>query len=962
MADTKISELPLKESPQGDDIAVIVDSENPSLNKQIKLSSLPISESVEAAFSDLKEIVASETVYVAKNGSDENIGSELSPFLTLSAALNSITDASPTKRYVIKVAVGRYDEPSVVLKANVFILGDDKNATRISGACSLASDFSGSADNRSGFSNVTLLSACSFDWSAVTSAAGKLYFQSVNFNSTLSLNGYNNAIAQVQLWNTLHFGNFTVSGINLLTVGTRIQANSFMNQHPILPTVWDANGGSVNFITLTTTVNNFNRRCSMFAKSFFLDNVVVSGPSSYCDYTASSLGLNNSTNNGGQLIPMNPASSGANTALSNLAFPTAVNQPIMPANTNATNFGDWGKQWFWNFGYVHASTGTDLFLISYGASFGADSSGKSIGIYSDGAGLQENVNGGNIVLQTASTSGTGIRGKLTLNGREIDVTSKKIVNVANGTNATDAINKGQLDSAISSIPSPDLSNYYNKEEVDLIESGLQSQIDGISSGKEVIEVIDIVSAPEEGEIETIYVAKDTNKIYRYEEVSQELTLPEIPVAPTLTPTISITSADNLQTTINNAADGDVIFLANGTYTYAGLSIAKQVALVGESQAGVLIQDSRTNSQSFLSVSVDNVTLKDLTVRHVTSDTAIGTAITVSGSGFPQVRLNNFRMYNVKSQYAKGGLSVRSNNFVVQGCTFEVVAGSSTRRGILHYGNGGDSFISNNLFINATTGALRAICPTSTSGTNPSDNQSGSLTIEGSTFSGNLSQFVNMDNHQGAAGSFELIIKNNVTPETNAFVVSFGGAANFGDLFSRVVLIGNTLTNNHAAGLGKGALAIDAINGLLNYRSSPLPVVSLNNTLGQLVFRSGYAEASGSTGSIVGYNNTQVNQPTVELGTGASTTKTYIELSPSPKTRSGEVSIANGAAEVSVVFSSDMGTTDYSLSCLLVNTVDASPIFLDKMVTAKSSTGFTVKLSQATDSANYKLNYLACVSN
>jgi hypothetical protein len=504
MPNKKISELTDKPLPIGEDILPIVDSAD-STTKSVKLSNLPISEAVienyytkdevdsiesglqdqidakdqsileeakeytdekiaeipsvdlsnyydkeevDQAFEELKEIVASETVYVAKNGSDDNVGSELSPFLTISAALASITDASPTKRYVIKVAVGRYDEASVSLKANVFILGEDPSATRIGGAFTLASDFSGSADNRSGLSMVTILSACNFDWNAVTSEAGKLYFQNVAFNTALTLNGYNNAIAQVQMWNTIHFGNFTVSGINLLTVGTRIQANSFMNQHPTLPTVWDANGGSVNFITLTTTVNNFNRRCSMFAKSFFLDNVVVSGPSSYCDYTASSLGLNNSTNNGGQLIPMNPTSSGANTALSNLAFPTAVNQPIMPANSNATNFGDWGKQWFWSFGYVHASTGTDLFLISYGSSFGADSSGKSIAIYPDGAGLQANVNGGNIVLQTAATSGTGIRGKITLNGREIDVTSKKIVNVANGTDATDAINKGQLDSAI----------------------------------------------------------------------------------------------------------------------------------------------------------------------------------------------------------------------------------------------------------------------------------------------------------------------------------------------------------------------------------------------------------------------------------------------------------------------------------------------------------------------------------
>jgi hypothetical protein len=431
------------------------------------------------------------------------------------------------------------------------------------------------------------------------------------------------------------------------------------------------------------------------------------------------------------------------------------------------------------------------------------------------------------------------------------------------------------------------------------DSALQSQIDGLQPRvgelesavealqeyKEVLEFGDVSSFPEQGVPSKVYVSKDSNKIYRYEEGQESggLELPSMPSAPELVVTTSITSADDLQATINAASDGDVIFLANGTYSLAAnLSISKQVALVGESQAGVLIQDTRGNAQSFVSVSVDNVTLKDLTVRHSTTESNIGHAIVVSGPGFPQARLNNFRMYNVKSQYSKGGLSIRSNNFVVDGCTFEVVAGSSTRRGILHYGNGGNSFIKNSHFINSTTGALRAITPTATSGSNPSDDQAGSLTIEGSTFTGNLSQFVNMDNHQGAAGAFELIVKDNVTPETNAFVVSFGGVNNFGDLFSRIVLVGNTLTNNHAVGLGKGVFAIDGVSGPRPFRSSPLEVISSGNTLGQLDFRSGYAEAAGSTGSIVGYVTAQIAQPTVEISegsSGGSSAGLYIELSP-----------------------------------------------------------------------------------
>jgi hypothetical protein len=151
----------------------------------------------------------------------------------------------------------------------------------------------------------------------------------------------------------------------------------------------------------------------------------------------------------------------------------------MPAITGTTNLGDWGKQWAWNFGYVHASTGTDLYLISYPESYAPDSSGKSIGIYTDGAGLQENVDGGSIKLETPLTSGTGVRGKITLDAKEIDVTSKQIKNLADGTSLTDAVNKGQLDSAISSIPEVDLSSYYTKSEVDSTIQTERERIDAI---------------------------------------------------------------------------------------------------------------------------------------------------------------------------------------------------------------------------------------------------------------------------------------------------------------------------------------------------------------------------------------------------------------------------------------------------------------------------------------------------
>ena len=415
-------------------------------------------------------------------------------------------------------------------------------------------------------------------------------------------------------------------------------------------------------------------------------------------------------------------------------------------------------------------------------------------------------------------------------------------------------------------PTPNNNSILTKEQVDAAIAANNSSI---------IESDSLNNFPVVGSSGTIYVAKDTNKIYRNE--STELVLPQIPQDSIISITTSISNVDNLQTVINNSQNGDAIFLANGTYLFnQSLTITKEISIVGESQLGVILQDTRGNSQSFISISANNVILKDLTVLHSTTDSSIGHAITVSGGGFPQTRLNNFRLYNVKSKYSKGGLAIRCDNFIIKNCTFEVIGGSSTRRGVLHYGNGGNSFIKNCHFINATTGALRAVCPTSTTGSNPNEVQAGTLTIENSTFTGNLSQFLNIDNHQGTADNFELIIKNNTTPETSAFVVSFGVGNNFGNIFKRIVLIGNTLTNNHASGLGKGAFAIDG-TGSISFRSSILPVVAFDNILGQLIFRAGFAEATGSVGSIVGYSSTAIILPSAEISTGS--TSVYTELAP-----------------------------------------------------------------------------------
>jgi hypothetical protein len=388
---------------------------------------------------------------VSKGGNDASgDGTLTKPFATVGAAMASITDASPTKRYLIKVQAGAYTEGAIALKANVFVCGDQKEAVRISATSfSLASDFSGSADNRSGMSKLIIAAGnANFDWSAVTSAAGKLYFSEVSTNGSVTMKGHNNAIAQAQFDSCIFFAEVTVSGINVGVANNNIfYGNVTLNQHPNggMATIFAATGGSISgTLRLNTTVNDFSRRCSAFLKSCYVENLIIDGAVSYVDADLDSQGKSSTQKlNGGNLVALTPRIN------HNLET-----QMLKPIANNTHSMGDWGKQWFFNFAYVHASAGSDMYLLSAMENYdpAGDSAGRSIFINSDGYGLQANISGGNIELETAAVSGTGVRGKVQVKARELDMTSAKITNLAAGSASGDAVNKGQLDAAIAALP------------------------------------------------------------------------------------------------------------------------------------------------------------------------------------------------------------------------------------------------------------------------------------------------------------------------------------------------------------------------------------------------------------------------------------------------------------------------------------------------------------------------------
>ena len=75
-------------------------------------------------------------------------------------------------------------------------------------------------------------------------------------------------------------------------------------------------------------------------------------------------------------------------------------------------------------------------------------------------------------------------------------------------------------------------------------------------------------------------------------------------------------------------------------------------------------------------------------------------------------------------------------------------------------------------------------------------------------------------------------------------------------------------------------------------------------------------------------------------------------------RAGNVSIPVSAASVTATFTTALTGTNYVVLIGFVNTLDASPIFLQAMVTYRATTGFVATLNAQTDSTNYVLTYWA----
>lgn len=346
----------------------------------------------------------------------------------------------------------------------------------------------------------------------------------------------------------------------------------------------------------------------------------------------------------------------------------------------------------------------------------------------------------------------------------------------------------------------------------------------------------------------VTASNTTGSTAAYSVPTDTVAAPAPSYAQTLSPGADLNAA------IASASNGDNIRLSAGTYTLTtALTVGKSVRLVGDGIGQTILTSAGTSGDpvSLINVTTDNVLFKDMTIKHLkTSNTSVEAALTVSGSGFPQTRVAGFQMDGCRIEYMEFGVTIRGSGWKIVNSQFHYTGGTnSTRRAIGVYGNLGNTFVNGNAFTdNGSSGSQRAIQLTSTTGTNPNETYEGTLSVENNTFTGgqtSLAQFYNQDSFQAGVNPFNLVVKGNTTQETSAFVVVFGGAANFGNIFGNVTVANNSLSGSHGGSpVGtKGAFAID---GTAAFRSSALPFHTTSNTLTTTTtYRTGWNALSGT---------------------------------------------------------------------------------------------------------------------
>lgn len=203
-----------------------------------------------------------QAYYVSKDGSDSTgNGSIGRPYLTIGKAFTQITDSSPTKRYSIFVGPGDYNE-NLSIKANVFVHGSGPLATKLTGSTININEATwnvASADNRSGFQDISINNVATWDFTAQAgNDSGKLYFYNIRTGAAWTSTAQN-AINQMIIQDSQLFGTTTQTGMSVFASGVTWQSgNIVVNSAPsagIAATFTAVGGKILGNITGTWTSN-----------------------------------------------------------------------------------------------------------------------------------------------------------------------------------------------------------------------------------------------------------------------------------------------------------------------------------------------------------------------------------------------------------------------------------------------------------------------------------------------------------------------------------------------------------------------------------------------------------------------------------------------------------------------------------------------------------------------------------
>jgi hypothetical protein len=226
------------------------------VNNDSSVTGDTVKDALETLYELAEAPIFSNMIYVDVNGNDTTgTGTITKPFASIYKAMLSITDATPTQRYAIKVGVGFFTETeNIVHKPNVWIIGENTYSTRVtfSGTYSLDASFSGTADNRFGFYSIFIDGVMNWNFLTVTATNARMYNRSCQFNKAISFTAYQST-TRCYMFDCETYSTFNITG------GSSWYHNCSFNG---LITVYsDANSANQFFISSTLT-NGLTVNCS----------------------------------------------------------------------------------------------------------------------------------------------------------------------------------------------------------------------------------------------------------------------------------------------------------------------------------------------------------------------------------------------------------------------------------------------------------------------------------------------------------------------------------------------------------------------------------------------------------------------------------------------------------------------------------------------------------------------------